>query len=172
MIDDEKLLEDIRKYFEKEEIDRNKRIDDLLNNKAKEVTQETIEKAGQDAAKVAGRYKTFGTKVLPGLLGATATLIGLASIVSVGLDNDSKDRAIRENMKADKKLKRQQKKDEKDYGDLGYGFETYQEVMANAQKGKKFKGDPVVDMLKYDGTVQDMYSNRTGHTNMGNSRFR
>jgi Holliday junction resolvasome RuvABC DNA-binding subunit len=100
-----------------------------------------------------------------------AALLATAAIVDVGNDMHDAKKARIEEAEQNKRLRRQEGRDERAYENLGYDYETYQEVLSNANKGKRIKHDPVIEMLSHDGLVQDMFNNRSNHTKMGNSRF-
>lgn len=141
--------------------------DDAIKNKAKKVAQGYANILGGGPGGPGGP----GSGGLKKAGAIAAAIIAVASIVDVVKNSNDKHEGRMEEARQQTELRKNQGKDKKKYGEMGYGYETYQEVVKNAEKGRRFKGDPVINMLQYDNYVQDMYDDRTGHTKMGNSKF-
>ncbi len=107
-----------------------------------------------------------------GALVAAVLILGAASLTDLVMDRTEAKNIEEEKKKANKKADERQKEDEKKYGELGYGYETYDEIVEKAGRGYKLKKDPVLQMLPFNNAIQNMYDNRNGHHKMGSAKFK
>lgn len=104
-------------------------------------------------------------------LAVAAAIFATAIVTDLAMDaNQARDVRI-EKHKANKKADERQRKEEEKYGDVGYNYETYDEVQQKAERGKKFQADPVLRLMRDEQVLSNLYTNRTGHTRMGSPKF-